>query len=116
MAHTNPVHQADVAKLLLENLDSGAAEISIGGPDIFTRREIAELAFHVLGKRPRIMRLPAAVLRAGAAVAGIVNPRVGELLEFATAVSTTECVAPRTGQLRLEDYFGSLRTATTHGS
>jgi hypothetical protein len=116
MARTNPVHQTDVAQLLLENLNAGAVEISIGGPDILTRREIVELAFRVVGKHPRIVRVPAAVIRAGAVVAGIMNPRLGELLEFVAAVSTTDGVAPVTGRLRLEDYFRSVRTAATHGS
>jgi len=62
-ARTNPVHQADVAGKLLENLESGPTELSVGGPEVFTRREIAELAFAVIGKRPRVLPVPAAAFR-----------------------------------------------------
>ena len=104
-ARTNPVHQADVAHKLFECLASGPEELSVGGPDIFTRRQIAELAFTVLGKRPRVLRVPARVFRFGAKVAGLRNPRLRELLEFVEAVSTTDGVAPPVGRLRLEDHF-----------
>lgn len=107
-ARTNPVHPADVAIQMLENLESGPPEISMGGPEILSRREIAELAFHVIGKRPRVLRIPAGVFRWGAWIAGLSNPRLGELLEFAVAVSTTDCVAPCSGRRRLEDYFRSI--------
>jgi nucleoside-diphosphate-sugar epimerase len=105
---TNPVHPADVADQIMRNLISGPDEISVGGPEIFTRREIAELAFRVLDKRPCVISVPPGVFRAGARLAGLSNPRLGELLEFATAVSTTDCVAAPLGQHRLEDYFRSV--------
>ena len=104
-ARTNPVHQADVAAKLLECLDSGPDETSVGGPETLTRREIAELAFTVLGKRPRVLRLPALAFRIGAKIVRLQNPRLAELLEFVAAVSTTDCVAPSVGRLRLEDHF-----------
>jgi len=107
-SRTNPVHQQDVARTLVDLLDSGPAEISVGGPETLTRREIAELAFHVLGKQARIIHVPARVFRAGAKVVALWNPRLGELLDFAAAVSTTDCVAPARGRLRLEDYFRTI--------
>ena len=39
-ARTNPVHHRDVAQVLLENLSSGPAEVSVGGPDILTRARL----------------------------------------------------------------------------
>ena len=83
-------------------------ETSIGGPQTFTRREIAELPFRILGKKPRVVPVPASVFRLGAKMAGLSNPRLRELLEFVTAVSTTECRAPELGRRRLEDYFRTI--------
>jgi hypothetical protein len=37
-----------------------------------------------------------------------VNPRLGDLFEFAAAVSTTNCIAPSVGRQRLENYFRAL--------
>ncbi len=99
-ARTNPVHAADVAAVVFGLLASGPLETSVGGPDVFTRREIAELAFKVIGKRPLVMSVPPGLFRFGAKVVGWVNPRMGDLLEFVTAVSLTDCVAPKVGRQR----------------
>ncbi len=107
-ARTNPVHQTDVAGQLLEHLASGPDELSVGGPETFTRREIAELAFTVLGKRPRVIRVPAVAFQLGARIVGLANPRLGELFEFVAAVSITDGVAPSVGRLRLEDHFRKI--------
>ena len=107
-ARTNPVHAADVAAVVLGSLERGPLEASVGGPDILTRREIAELAFKVIGKRPRVMSVPPGLFRFGARVVGWMNPRMGELLEFVAAVSVTDGVAPKVGRQRLEDHFRSI--------
>jgi uncharacterized protein YbjT (DUF2867 family) len=107
-ARTNPVHPTDVAQLIMQHLNDSPAEAAIGGPDILTRRQVAELAFHVLGKRPRIMRVPPGVFRVGAKLAAPFNPRLGDMFEFVTAVTTTDCIAPALGTRRLEDHFRTL--------
>lgn len=105
LARTNPVHQADVAEQLLKHLESGPDEMSVGGPEIFSRREIAELAFRILGKQPRVFRVPAIAFRLGAKGLRLANPRLGELFEFVAAVSVFDGIAPSIGRLRLEDHF-----------
>jgi uncharacterized protein YbjT (DUF2867 family) len=109
-ARSNPVHQTDVARVVLEHLTSGPAETSVGGPQVFTRNEVAGLAFQVLGKRPLLLHVPPAVFRVAATIAGLANPRLGELFEFVAAVTTTDCVAPAVGRLRLEDHFRAVST------
>ncbi len=104
-ARTNPIHQSDVAKACLDAIDSGPREQNLGGPDIVTRREIAELAFAAVGKRPRILHLPAALMDLGGGITRIFNPRLGEMLEFVSRVAVVDCLAPRMGTRRLSDYL-----------
>jgi len=112
-ARTNPVHQADVARIALDAAaDATASELNIGGPDIVTRREIAELAFAAAGKRPRILRIPASLMELGGAMAKITNPRMGEMLEFVSRVAVVDCVAPSLGTLRLSDYLNQFASGT----
>ena len=108
LARTNPVHPADVAEALWAQIDDGPVDVEVGGPETFTRREIAALAFHVLGKTPRLLSVPPALFRIVARATRVANPRLGELLEFAAAVSITDCVAPAVGRRRLEDYFRAV--------
>ena len=81
--------------------------VSIGGPDVLTRKEIAALAFTVSGKTPRIMHVRPGRMLAAATLAGFLHPRIAQLMEFAVNVSTTDCIAPCTGRQRLVDYFTS---------
>lgn len=54
-AHTiNPIHGKDLAKATVEAVDSGLERLDVGGPDVFTQRELAELAFDVLQKPAKI--------------------------------------------------------------
>lgn len=105
-ARTNPIHEADVAKGCVEAaLKHSNLEMNIGGPDTFTRQEIAELAFAALGKKPRVMNVPAFVPTLMKPLVSPFNRRIGDLVEFLAYVSTHECVAPVYGEKRLEDYF-----------
>lgn len=105
-ARTNPIHEADVAKACAElALKQGNTEMNIGGPETFTRQEIAELAFTVLGKKPRVMHVPALMPRVMKPLIAPFNKRIGDLVEFLGYVATHECVAPSYGEKRLEDYF-----------
>ena len=105
-ARTNPIHEADVAKACAElALKQGNTEMNIGGPETFTRQEVAELAFTVLGKKPRVMHVPALMPRVMKPLIAPFNKRIGDLVEFLGYVATHECVAPSYGEKRLEDYF-----------
>lgn len=104
-ARTNPVHEADVAEACVSALEDGPAEISIGGPEIFTRKQIADEMFHALGKPPKTLSLPTGIFRLIAGLQGIGSPRKKELFDFFAAVATSECVAPPTGKRNLREYL-----------
>jgi uncharacterized protein YbjT (DUF2867 family) len=105
-ATTNPVDERDVAEALLgAALAQGATELELGGPEVLSRRQIAEAAFAALGRKARLIRLPVWVMRLIGFVYGVFNRRMGQLLEFVILVSTHACVAPRQGTRRLDDYF-----------
>lgn len=107
-ARTNPVHEADVAEACAAALAGGAEEVLLGGPVTYTRREIVELAFDVLGAPPRITHVPPWLFRGLGAAARPLNPRIAALLIFGAAASTTDLVAPAVGTRDLPTYFRSL--------
>lgn len=104
-ALTNPVHPQDVAQLCHNCLEAGPAEVSIGGPEVMSRRKIVETAFAAVGKAPQILQVPAGLMWFGVKLAGLSNQRLGELLAFAMAVSTNDSVAPSVGSRTLLTYF-----------
>jgi len=107
-AKTNPVHERDVAFACIDALTSNEKEIDVGGPDIFTRREIAEICFEVLEKKPKINTLPAGFMRAMITPVNLFDRRLYDLLSFGIAVFTNDIVAPKTGKYHLRDYLKTL--------
>ena len=105
-ARTNPIDERDLASIAADEVlatGSGFREVAAGGPDEFSRREIAELAFAVLGKRPRLLPVPVWLAKTLAGGLRCLNPRAGHFLAFAAHVMTHPCVAPRLGTRRLVD-------------
>lgn len=105
---TNPVHEEDVADACADAIGRTESEISVGGPDTFSRRQIVELAFEVLGRKPKITRVPPWLFRGLVAPIRLVNPRIHALMVFGAAVSSIDVVAPATGRRDLRSYFESL--------
>jgi uncharacterized protein YbjT (DUF2867 family) len=114
-ARTNPVHEADVAEIVADAVGGLSGEIPVGGPDVLTRREIAEMPFHALRLRPRLANVPAWVVSALSATAGLANPRIGALARFGAAVSQVDCIAPVGGRRRLGDHFRERAGALWQG-
>jgi uncharacterized protein YbjT (DUF2867 family) len=106
LARTNPVHERDVAEALVRAAEArGPLELELGGPEVLTRKRIAELAFAACGKPARFVRLPGWLMSAIAFAYGVFNRRMGELLRFVILASTRSCVAPTAGTRALGPYF-----------
>lgn len=105
---SNPIHQADLASAILGYLEHGPTEVGLGGPEVFSRKQIFELAFDALGKKPKFLNLPLPVMTGMAAFTGLFDPRMGDLMRFAAQVSSSDCIAPAVGSQRLKDYFADL--------
>ncbi|GAB4113611.1 MAG: SDR family oxidoreductase [Roseiflexaceae bacterium] len=105
-ARTNPIHDADLAQACVEALfDQSKQEYPVGGPDVFTRQEVVELAHQVLGTPVVARRVPPWMVRGAAGLIRFSAPRLGELAQFLECVSTHDFVAPAYGTSRLVDYF-----------
>jgi uncharacterized protein YbjT (DUF2867 family) len=102
---TNPVHEADVARACVDALESDEAEIVLGGPEIFTRKETVELAFAALNRPPKLMKFSPGMFKLMIAPLKLINRRVYALMDFGIAVTQIDVVAPSVGSQRLKPYF-----------
>jgi uncharacterized protein YbjT (DUF2867 family) len=107
-ARTNPIHEADLADACADAVAAGVPELSVGGPEVLTREEIARLALAACGKSPRVAHVPPAVARTLAAVARPFHTRIAAVLEFGVAVGLVDVVAPRRGSRTLGAHFREL--------
>lgn len=104
-ARTNPVAEEDLATFVASAFDRAERLVEVGGPDVFTREEMALLAARTLGRRARIVRSSPRAWLAASRLLARVQPRLSELLEFAAVVSTNDGIAEPRGTTRLEDHF-----------
>jgi len=104
-ARTNPVDELDLAEFVADSFDGEDSLVEVGGPDVFSRAEIASLAATAVARRVRVVHSPPGAWMAASRALARLQPRLSELLEFAAVVSTTEAIAPRRGRRRLEDHF-----------
>ncbi len=104
-ARSNPIHEADLAIACVQAIESDVREIEVGGPQIITRREELEMAFAAVGRKARVLGVPAPLFRGTLPVIRLVDRRRGEMLEFLAAISRTDVLAPQHGNRRLEDYL-----------
>ncbi|MCU0228112.1 MAG: NAD(P)H-binding protein [Bryobacterales bacterium] len=107
-ARMNPIHPRDAARVCLDNLFQGPEVVEAGGPEVLTRREIAEQIFQHVGESPNLYRIPGFILRLTGSLTRPFNARRANLLEYLPAASTVDVLAPQVGQLSLADYLQEL--------
>ncbi|WP_299114047.1 SDR family oxidoreductase [uncultured Winogradskyella sp.] len=102
----NPIHGADLAELCINLIDDPVKEISIGGPDVLTHNEIAEMAFEAHHRKVQILHLPnwlrtltIWVLKKFTSV-NTYGP-----IEFFLTLMKEDSVAQRYGNRRLRDFY-----------
>ena len=102
----NPIHGADLARFMVEHLESDEKEFDVGGPDLMSQNEIAEVAFQATGKSPKIVHVPVWIRDI---VLGLIRIFSGQKVygpfEFFMTVMTKDMIAPSFGDHHLSDYY-----------
>ena len=101
----NPIHGEDMGEICVDAAAPGHQEIDIGGPDIFTYKELFTLAFTSINKQPRIIFIPLWIVQGLHTLIKPLNVRIADMLAFAIAVNTIDNAAPRYGKLHMKDFF-----------
>ena len=111
-AKTNPIDERDVARICVEAIDAPQNVYDIGGPEVFTRREISEMCFKALGKKPRFIKYPIGLMRLLIKPLKLFDQRLFDLMDFAILVNHTYAVAPGVGTSKLENYLKQLTASS----
>ena len=115
----NPIHGADLAAATADAVEANVGWLDVGGPDVFTQKELAELAFASLGTTPRITFLPDILRRVALRLLPYVTlRRVHGPARFFLSALALDMVGDRHGTQLLKDHFenslAATRTASTH--
>ena len=102
----NPIHGADLAEIILNMIDDPTNECSVGGPDVLTQNEIAELAFDAQGRVPNIWHLPDWVRRFSLwSVRTFTSVETYGPIEFFLTLMANDNIAMRYGTHKLKDFY-----------
>jgi len=101
----NPIHGEDMGEICVDAAIPGHQEIDIGGPDIFTYKELFTLSFTSINKQPRIIFIPLWFVKNVHAFIKPLNARIADMLSFAIAVNEIDNTAPCYGKHHMKDFF-----------
>jgi uncharacterized protein YbjT (DUF2867 family) len=108
----NPISGRDLAKVCVDDLETSLTqtnyhhERNVGGPVVYSQREVAELAFETLGKPAVITAVPLWLVRAAIPLLRLVTPtKVYGPLEFFLSALSMPMVAERHGHDQLDAFY-----------
>ena len=102
----NPIHGADLAKVCVNAINKPEKEINIGGPEIFTFKEIAELALEVLNKPAKTSKLPNWIIKLILLIMRtFTSSKTYGPIEFMMTVMTMDVVGNSFGNHHLKEFF-----------
>ncbi len=107
----NPIHGQDLAAATADAVEAELSSLNVGGPDIFTQSELAEVAFDALGKPTRIVFLPDFLRRLALGLLPWVTPRrIHGPARFFLSALAQDMVGQPHGTHHLADHFMARRT------
>ena len=102
----NPIHGEDLAKVVVDTINQDAKEINIGGPDMLSQNDIAELALKAYSKPIKIIHLPDWIRKITLwTVRTFTSSKTYGPIEFFMTTMVMDMQAPQYGKLKLEDFF-----------
>jgi len=102
----NPIHGEDLAKAVVDSINQDENEINIGGPDMLSQNEIAELALKAYEKPVKIIHIPDWIRKFVLwSVRTFTSSKTYGPLEFFMTTMVMDMQAPQYGNRKLEDYF-----------
>lgn len=107
---SNPIHGADLAKFCSETFSKETGTYDIGGPESMTQNQIANMAFEILGKEPKITLIPKVLPSIIKTILRLVsNQRTYGPIEFFLTVLVMDMEAPLYGSHTLRAHFQSQK-------
>jgi uncharacterized protein YbjT (DUF2867 family) len=104
---TNPICELDLADIIVDVAlgGDGPREVTAGGPEVMTRRQIIETVAARAGRRVRIASMPIWLMATSSLMMRAVHPRIGQFMQFAVGLAKHDVIAPSLGTTRFADYL-----------
>jgi len=107
----NPIHGKDLANEVVKAIGQDKKEINIGGPDLLSHNEIAELALKAYKKPIKVIHLPDWIRKLALwSVRTFTSLKTYGPIEFFMTTMVMDMEAPQFGNHKLEVFFNDKAT------
>lgn len=104
----NPIHGTDLAEFCLAAITRSERELDVGGPEVLSAKQIAQMAFQALGKPEKIIKLPDTIRRLALWIVARMPDKWGGAAEFFLTAMSQDAIAPTYGKRRLSEHYKKL--------
>ena len=101
---TNPIFEGDLGKVCVEAISQTNAIIGAGGKEVLSRRQINEIIQAVVNPNKKVRTVPISLVTAFLPLIKLVSKNMYDKVAFFTEVMQEDTIAPKVGEMRLEDY------------
>lgn len=101
----NPIHDGEVAKAVLQCIGRPNQTMALGGPKVYTRKELAELVCELASYAGRVQEIPLDYMTTLLPLVRLLSSNLHDKLAYLEVLSKEDFVAPPVGKLSLETYF-----------
>lgn len=102
---TNPISEADLARVCVDALDQPNAVIPVGGQQVYSRHRINELVMQAVRPGKKVRHVPVGMVRAALPFWRVLNRNLYDKLAFFLEVTQHETLAPKIGPEAFEDWL-----------
>ncbi|MFV8224327.1 SDR family oxidoreductase [Christiangramia aquimixticola] len=105
-ARTNSIYQGDLAKIIIDMLETGPRVQSVGGPEIHTRKEMAKMIQKKIGGK--LLFIPSTLAGAGADMIKLLTSGTGNKLKYFNYIMDHDMIGERLGSMKFEEYLNTI--------
>ncbi len=106
----NPIDGKDLAKEIVKTIATDKKHLDIGGPQVFSHNEIAQLAFKINNNRVKIRYIPIWLKKIIISLLKtFTKEKTYAPVEFFLTVLSTDFIAPKYGNITLEEFFLNIK-------
>lgn len=107
-AKTNSIHHKDLAEVVVSYLEEGPEISEVGGPNIHTRLEMAQMVEEIIGGKIVKIPEPMAKLSADLGLPKIFSEGINDKLDYFTFITTNDMIGEIHGKISFREYLREL--------